>query len=232
MSTPPKSRVVEFGKDQDGPVVGNFLLIPAGAFYVSGSTAEGGRRLAVISRPFYMQETPVTQRQYQTVTGNPSKFQGNPEHPVEQVNWDDAVEFCRNLGPEFRLPTDMEGEWAARGGDGDKYKWAGSNDPDEVAWTEENSRYHTQPVKQKKPNGYGLYDMSGNVSEWCSDWYAPKYPNQELIDYRGVNVGGYRVYRGGSWLFHVGYARVASRDRNSPGSRYANLGFRLVMDIP
>ena len=211
----------------------DFLLIPAGAFFVG---EKENRRLAVITRPFYMQETTVTQLQYEMITGkNPADFKDNPDNPVEQVNWNDSVVFAKNLSQQtkltFRLPTEVEWEYAARGGDGDKYTYAGSNDLDEVAWIRENSGLQPRPVRQKKPNGYGLYDMSGNVWEWCSDVWNKSYPNRELIDYKDATPSGStRVSRGGSWCSSAVYARVAFRYWNNPDHRDDSLGFRLVLE--
>ena len=222
---------------------GHFLLIPAGAFYTCrkrGSSTH--RRLAVITKPFLMQETPVTQGQYQAIAGtNPAVWKGDLDNPVEMVNWNDAVAFAETLsqkkGLKFRLPTEMEWEYAARGGDGDKYTYAGSNNIDEVAWYRDNSGYRdnsdgrVHPVKQKKPNGYGLYDMTGNVWEWCSDKFAP-YPNQELIDYRGAESSDYRISRGNSWYDTVDYMPLTIRNGNYPDHSMHNLGFRLVLEAP
>ncbi len=228
---------VEFGSG----VTGNFLLIPAGAFYVGGlKDHDVPRRLVAITKPYYMQETTVTQRQYEIITGqNPATFNDEPENPVEQVSWDNAVDFADNLtrlvglhfGLTARLPTELEWEYAARGGDGDKYKYAGSNYINEVAWYHDNSKEQTHPVKQKKPNGYGLYDMTGNVWEWCSDKSAP-YPNQELIDYQGSASGPNRVFRGGSGSTGLDNARIAKRNANFPHYHNLTLGFRLVLEAP
>jgi formylglycine-generating enzyme required for sulfatase activity len=185
-----------------------------------------------------MQETPVTQKQYEIITGqNPATFNDEPENPVEQVSWDESVDFTEKLsrlvrlkfGLTARLPTEMEWEYAARGGDGDKYTYAGSNYINEVAWYHDNSNDQPHPVKQKKPNGYGLYDMTGNVNEWCSDVYG-KYPNQELIDYQGSTTGQERVFRGGSWNVSAVYARVAFRYWRNPIYRNLTLGLRLVLE--
>ena len=216
----------------------DFLLIPAGAFFVGGlkNKADAPRRLAAITKSFYMQDTPVTQKQYEIITGqNPSRSKNNLENPVEQVSWPEAVDFAEKLSRQtefvLRLPTEMEWEYAARGGDGDKYTYAGSNDIDEVAWYRDNSGDRIQPVMQKKPNGYGLYDMTGNVWEWCSDAHSD-YPNQELVDHRTplVRHAPNRVYRGGSWSSTAGFARVAFRSRGIPDYRSGGLGFRLVLE--
>ena len=224
---------VEFGPG----VTGNFLLIPAGAFYAGGlkDREEAPRRLIASTKPFYMQETTVTQRQYRVLTGqNHSKFQNNPDNPVEQISWNESVDFAKQLSQQtglvFRLPTEMEWEYAARGGDGDKYTYAGSNDIEKVGWIAINSNRQTEPIKQKKPNGYGLYDMSGNVWEWCSDNYYDTQPDKELIDYRDHRNGPYRVIRGGSWNFSADRARVALRDGNFPVNRDDFLGLRLVLE--
>ena len=215
----------------------DFLLIPAGAFYVGGlkDWEEAPRRLAAITKPFYMQETPVTQRQYQALLGTNPSISNNLENPVVNLDWQQSVVFAdklsRQTGLVFRLPTEMEWEYAARGGDGDKYTYAGSNDLDEVAWYKGNSNKQKQPVMQKKANGFGLYDMTGNVWEWCSDAYKT-YPNRELIDYRGAESSDYRVSRGGSWYDTADYARVALRFRYFPDFRLVFLGLRLVLEIP
>lgn len=229
----PQAVEVQFGWDAQGiPVKGNFLLTPAGAFYVG---AEENRRLVAITKPFYLQETPVTQAQFFAVTGkSQSHNRGRRQNPVEMVAWVESVDFAKKLsqitGLHFRLPLSLEWEYAARGGDGDKYLWAGSNEPDDVAWTKHNSGNGTQPVKQKKPNGYGLYEMSGNVGEWCQDGDQPEYPKQELIDYEIQSSG--RPIRGGNWQVRSPLARISSVDNNHYVGALMDVGFRLVLDVP
>ena len=170
---------------------------------------------------------------------NPSFFSGSNK-PVECVSWDDCQEFIAKLndltGLEFRLPTEAEWEYAARGGNKRQgYKYAGSNTIDEVAWYSDNAEdvgessrdYGTHPVGTKAPNELGLYDMSGNVWEWCSDWYG-SYTSSSQSNPTGPSSGSHRVYRGGSWGSIADGCRVSYRNRRTPDLRYNSLGFRLV----
>ena len=168
--------------------------------------------------PFTIGKYPVTQAQWIAVMGNnPSYFKGDTL-PVESVNWMDAQEFIAALntltGEEYRLPT--EHEWLICATiDGTLY--SGSNNLDEVGWYGRNSNRMTHPVGFKKPNSLGIFDMSGNVWEWCEDLYKGNHSN--------------RVLRGGSWYDGADYCRPALRNRNSPDYRYFNLGFRLAKTI-
>lgn len=178
-----------------------------------------GLMVPIPGQKYAISKYEVTQRLYLSVMGNnPSGFQG-PANPVEVVSWNDAVKFCNKLaeltGLPVRLPTEEEWEYAAKGGE--DFEYAGSNNIDEVAWYERNSGGTTHPVGQKKPNGYGLYDMSGNVCEWTSTV--------------AIVGGSNRVYRGGCWNDPPARARVAYRYRSAPGDRYQYLGFRLAMDM-
>ena len=183
---------------------------------------------------FYMGETEVTQELWQAVMGsNPSYFSGTNK-PVERVSWNMIVnEFIPALnaltGRNFRLPTEAEWEYAARGGNqGHGYKYAGSNTIGNVAWYSGNSNSQTHPVATKSPNELGLYDMSGNVYEWCSDWYGG-YSSGSQSNPQGPSSGSSRVLRGGSWGHNARYCRVSIRDGNSPGSTNISFGFRLVL---
>ena len=182
---------------------------------------------------YYMGETVVTQALWKAVMGtNPSAFKGD-NNPVEKVNWNDCQEFIKKLnvktGQTFRLPTEAEWEYAARGGNKSKgYKYAGSSHAEDVAWCSDNSGEKTHPVKTKKPNELGLFDMSGNVWEWCQDWYED-YSNLEQTNPNGALRGSYRVYRGGSWSLTAWYCRVSNRSYNLPAYSYYNLGFRLAL---
>ncbi len=164
-----------------------------------------------ITRPFYLGVFPVTQAEYERIMGtNPSRFRGDPKRPVENVSWHDTVEFCRRLsalpqekgsGHMYRLPTEAEWEYACRAGTTTRYYFGDDNGAlSEYAWFRENSKGQTHPVGQKKPNAWGLYDMYGNVSELCADWYGDDYygrsPSKNPI---GPSSGDCRVARGASW---------------------------------
>ena len=174
----------------------------------------------------------VTQEEWEAVMGsNPSKFKG-VKLPVEQVSWNDCQTFIRKLnqmtGKQFRLPTEAEWEYAARGGSKScGYKYAGGDNLGSVAWYTDNSGSKTHEVGKKQPNELGLYDMSGNVWEWCQDWYG-KYGSSSQTNPKGPSSGSRRVRRGGSWGDDAGYCRVSYRGSNTPGDRYGSLGLRLA----
>jgi formylglycine-generating enzyme required for sulfatase activity len=174
------------------------------------------------------------------MSDNPSHFRG-ASNPVDNVSWEDAVEFCKRLsalseeqaaGRVYRLPTEAEWEYACRGGSTSTYCFGGDKlRLGEYAWFEENSGKRTQAVGQKKPNAWGLYDMHGNVWEWCSDWDG-KNPEGALTDPQGPRTGSFRVYRGGSWINHAAICRTAFRFTFNPTHRAGNLGFRLALSSP
>ena len=178
-------------------------------------------------------ETEVTQALWQAVMGsNPSNFTGNLQCPVEQVSWEDCQEFIRKLnsltGVTFRLPTEAEWEYAARGGSQSRgYKYSGSNDLGSVAWYVYNSLCTTHAVKTKQPNELGLYDMSGNVGEWCSDW-GGSYSSFAQTNPTGPSSGSGRVLRGGSWFNNARDCRVAYRVNGYPDYGYGSVGLRLA----
>jgi formylglycine-generating enzyme required for sulfatase activity len=207
---------------------------------------EKPRHRVSISRDILVGKYPVTQGLYESVVGsNPSKFKG-ANRPVERVSWYAAVEFCNKLsaleGREpvytidgtnvscnfvakgYRLLTEAEWEYCARSGQ--RFKYSGSDDMDEVAWYPGNSGGETHPVGLKKPNGFGLYDMSGNVGEWCWDWYGD-YSSGTQVDPQGPTSGSNRVLRGCSWFFKAQYMRVSNRSSSTPALTYNFLGFRL-----
>jgi formylglycine-generating enzyme required for sulfatase activity len=187
---------------------------------------------------FYMGKHEVTQRQWQAIMGsNPSCSENcGDDCPVECVSWNDAQDFISRLnqrtGRKFRLPTEAEWEYAARSG-GKREKWAGtSNESDlgDYAWVQDNSQGTTHSVGQKKPNGLGFFDMTGNVWEWCQDWYDENYYQRRPRDNPGGPAsGGHRVLRGGSWLTLARNARATYRYGLDPGDRYDFGGFRLVL---
>ncbi len=198
----------------------------------SGCDNEESPAHKVTLSDYCMGETEVTQALWKAVMGrNPSKWTGD-NLPVENVSWDDAQEFIRKLnqktGRNFRLPTEAEWEYAARGGSQSRgYQYSGSNTLGNVAWYYGNSGSQTHPVKTKQPNELGLYDMSGNVWEWCADWYG-SYSGSAQTDPAGPGSGSFRVFRGGGWSSSAGGCRVSFRDGYDPGDRFNNLGFRLA----
>ena len=216
--------------------------IPAGWCRMGSPISEEGRdsneiqHEVVLTRGFFMAETECTQAQWKAVMGsNPSEFEG-ANRPVEDVSWNEAVEYCRKLttqqrtdgvlqdGWEWRLPTEGEWEYAARAGTmGRRY-----GELDAIGWYDGNSGSETHPVSQKAANAWGLYDMLGNVWEWCSDWYGD-YPTGSVMDPTGPSSGSIRVYRGGSCYDYAKDARSASRDRDVPGNRNYLLGFRPAL---
>ena len=215
-----------------------FVKVEGGTFTMGDAAFEDAKPHKVKLRSFYMQKTEVTQELWEAVMGsNPSYFNGCPNCPVELVSWVDIQQFISKLnaktGKTYRLPTEAEWEFAARGGKKSKgYKYAGSNEIEAVAWYFENSENKTHPVGRKKPNELGIYDMTGNVWEWCSDWYGESYYNSSPGNNpQGPDSGTYRVMRGGSWGNDAGYCRVARRRNRNPDLRDDDLGFRLLSPV-
>jgi formylglycine-generating enzyme required for sulfatase activity len=236
-----------------GDVEFNLARIPAGTFLM-GSTeklpcknsnnSEDQHRVT-ISKPFYMGVSPITQAQYQAVmNANPSHFKGD-DLPVEQVSWDDAVNFCQTLsrktGRHFRLPTEAEWEYSCRAGTTTRFNTGKAirgkdqaNFDDGYLDDEDNlvttiSRKATTPVGRFPANAWGLYDMHGNVWEWCADWLG-KYPTGPETDPKGPDGGTSRVMRGGSWQDIESECRSANRSGLYPNFHYEYLGFRVVLD--
>ena len=153
--------------------------------------------------------------------------------PVEQVSWDDCQQFIKKLnaltGKNFRLPTEAEWEFAARGGNQSRhFQYSGSNNLDDVAWYYDNSNSKTHPVGTKQPNELGLYDMSGNVWEWCNDWCGD-YSSYAQTDPKGPSNGSYRVCRGGGWGSNAGDCRSSGRNGSAPDGGSIYLGLRLAL---
>jgi len=215
-----------------------FIYVPEGTFMMGDTFGEGHDNEKPVHEVqldgFYIGKYPVTQGQWKKVTGNnPAKFQKGDDYPVEQVSWNDAQEFVRKLAKmnkgkyELRLPTEAEWEYAARSR-GKKERYAGRNDIDTVAWYDKNSGGSSHLVGRKAPNGLGIHDMSGNVEEWCQDWYGD-YPSDSVKNPKGSNSGSGRVLRGGCWCNSLGGCRSATRYGSSPGRRDYYLGFRLAL---
>ena len=182
---------------------------------------------------YYIGKYEVTQALWKAVMGNnPSNFKGD-NLPVEQVSWDDCQEFLSKLnsitGKTFRLPTEAEWEYAARGGNKSRgYQYSGSNNLSDVAWNINNSGSKTHAVGSKQANELGIYDMTGNVWEWCQDWYG-KYSSSSKTNPTGANRGSKRVARGGSWIFNLLACRSSYRGYGSPDNRLNYVGLRLVL---
>jgi len=227
------------------------VLIPKGTFMMGSPESEVGHQEnesqheVTISKDYYLGAFEVTQTQYQTVTGNnPSCYQGalvgnqNADLPVENVSWDDAVEFCKKLsdlpeekkaGRVYRLPTEAQWEYACRAGSKTIYSF---DDEEgllpEYGWFKRNSSQRTHTVGLLEPNAWGLYDMHGNVWEWCSDWYG-EYPKNAVSDPIGPTMGTDCVNRGGCWLYQAASCRSASRNWAKPSYRDGLLGFRVAL---
>ena len=186
-----------------------------------------------LTNDYYIGKYEVTQALWKAVMGkNPSDFKGD-NLPVEKVSWDDCQEFISKLnritGKTFRLPTEAEWEYAARGGKKSRgYQYGGSNNISDVAWYDSNSGYKTHAVGSKQANELGIYDMTGNVREWCLDRYG-KYSSSSKTNPTGATSGAGRLYRGGSWAGYAWDCRSSYRNYYSPGSRYNHLGLRLVL---
>lgn len=229
----------------------SFTMVPvkAGTFTI-GATAEQQEpgndekptHQVTLSSDYYMGETEVTQALWHAVTGYSPTVSGSSwssdygkgdNYPAYYISYEDVQSFLTKLnnltGETFRMPTEAEWEYAARGGNKSKgYQYSGSNTLTEVAWYKENSSSQSHVVKLKSANELGLYDMSGNVYEWCSDWFG-SYSSSSQTDPVGASSGSYRVLRGGSWSISSVDCRVACRNFNTPSFRNCNFGFRLAL---
>ena len=222
------------------------IYIPAGTFLMGSpdndSQAykdEKPQHQVTITQPFYIGKYPITQEQYEAIMGNnPSYFKNGGKYPVEYVSWNDAQEFCQKLskltGKTYRLPTEAEWEYAARAGNQSSYYYGDDeNQLGDYAWYEENSNNQTYPVGQKKPNKWGLYDMLGNVWEWCEDDRHDNYngaptDGKVWID-NNCSQSEYRIRRGGSWFDDSKCCRCAIRGMIFPAWCDSINGFRVVM---
>ena len=228
-------------QEQTTPAINIEMVYVAGGTFTMGCTYEQGDDCDNDEKPahqvtlssFNIGKYEVTQAQWKQVMGsNPSSFKGD-NLPVENVSWNDVQEFIRKLnaltGKRYRLPTEAEWEFAARGGNQSRgYKYSGSNTIGNVAWYYDNSGSKTHPVGTKSANELGIYDMSGNVWEWCSDWYGA-YSSSAQTNPKGPTTGSGRVFRGGSWDNNAGGCRVSDRRYLTPGYSYYVLGIRLTL---
>ncbi|MBP3763442.1 MAG: SUMF1/EgtB/PvdO family nonheme iron enzyme [Bacteroidales bacterium] len=225
-----------------GGVSFDMVLVKAGTFTMGAlegdEEADGDetRHTVTLTRDYYIGATEVTQELYAAVMGsNPSGFTEGENLPVETVSHNDAVAFCGKLsemtGKTFALPTEAQWEYAARGGHkapATATLYAGGDDIEAVAWYGGNSDSKTHAVGTKAPNALGLYDMSGNVWEWCADWYGD-YSADAVTDPAGPSTGSNRVLRGGSWFNSARICRASFRDYYYPINRSYILGFRVVL---
>lgn len=216
------------------PVLGGTFLMGSPGSDPDASVDEKPQHWVIVS-DFEIGKYPVTQKLWQEIMGvNPSYFKNCDECPVESISWNNVQEFLQKLnarfpGKNYRMPTEAEWEYAARGGSRSKgYLYAGSDNLDEVAWYDANSGAKTHPVGGKKANELGLYDMSGNVMEWSSDFWGMTY----LPDPTERVITDSPVLRGGSWYFGARYSRVAYRFTLSPDCAAHILGFRLAASLP
>jgi len=228
------------------------VFVKGGTFQMGSTEWDWAKPIhSVTLSDFFIGKYEVTQGLWKSVMGNnPSDFTGDENLPVENVSWYDAIEFCNKLSEKeglqkvysgsgknimmnmnangYRLPTEAEWEYAARGGNLSKgYEYSGSNNAGDVAWYEYNSGSKTHPVGQKQPNELGIYDMSGNVLEWCWDWYG-NYGSESQTNPTGPSSGSHRIRRGGSWDDNAGNLRLANRDYIPPGLRGSYRGFRIA----
>ena len=245
---PPGELVMAARPRKPGDVVANSIgmklaYIPAGEFVMGSPETEAGREDAVTSetqhrvkltKAFRMGTTEVTQAQWRAVMGdNPSKFKGD-NLPVDNVSWDNAVAFCRKLSAKehrhYRLPTEAEWEYACRAGTTTAY-YTGENTTalGKAGWSKDNSNKSTHPVGTKKANAWGLYDMHGNVWEWCSDWHGESQ-SKMVSDPTGPANGTFRVIRGGSWYSPPERCRAACSEYNAPFGGGNIFGLRLVLE--
>ncbi len=246
---------IKIGEDFTEKVSGveiEMIYVKGGTFRM-GATEEQGDDAYDYEKPvhsvtlsdYYIGKFEVTQELWEKVMGTTIQQQRDKankdwslcgvgsDYPMYYVNWHEAQEFCTKLsqltGRKYALPTEAQWEYAARGGVKSRgYKYSGSNTIGNVAWYSDNSSSSTHPVATKQPNELGLYDMSGNVWEWCSDW-KDYYSSESQSNPTGPSTGSYRVLRGGSWCHDARLCRVSYRNINFPSRRHGSYGFRVVL---
>jgi formylglycine-generating enzyme required for sulfatase activity len=217
----------------------NMVLIKAGSFVRA-------KNVVTLTHDFWLNRYEVTQDEYQGLMGsNPSHFtNGALNCPVEKVSYYDALNYCARLTErerqarrlpanwQYRLPTEAEWEYACRAGSTNFFSFGDSpSEAHHFAWTSENSEGRTHPVGGKRPNSWGLYDVHGNVWEWCSDWFEP-YPPRDLRDPSGPATGQFKVFRGGGWNQEIQFARAPNRFMMSPSNGIYFVGFRVALGAP
>ena len=230
---PKKTRFIDLG----GGVKMEFVSIPPGSFLMGSEKGRPDERpvtKVTITKAFHLGKYEVTQEQWQAVMGNNPSFYKGANLPVEQVNWNDCQSFVAKLkdkvsGGEFSLPTEAQWEYACRAGTSTEYSFGdGDANLGEYAWFTGNSNRQTHPVGEKKANPWGLYDIHGNVWEWCQDWYGP-YASAEVSDPTGASSGSSRVIRGGSWSHSSRDLWSSFRLKFAPDFRFRSIGVRVVL---
>lgn len=236
-ATGPIHSATQSGPTFTEPVTGmEFVWVPGGCFLMGSNDGDRDEKPVhkVCVDGFWMGKYEVTQGQWKKIMGrNPSKFKKGDNYPIEEVSWNDCQEFIKKLNVKnsrkFRLPTEAEWEYVCRKGREKKKYFGGANINEIASCYADNSGLHTNPVGSKSANSLGVYDLSSNVWEWCSDWYGENYyAKSPEHNPRGPSSGFYRVVRGGRWDYYPRLVRVADRYRYNPGYHYQLLGVRLV----
>ena len=227
-----------------------FVLLPSGTFMMGSSNKEKGRgddeivHRVTLTKGFYMAVHTVTQEQWQAVMGsNPSEFKGEKNLPVDSVSWEDCQIFCQKLcvkeKTRYRLPTEAEWEYACRAGTTTPFHTGETLSTDQANYNGNSTygdgkkgiyREKTTPVGSFAPNAWGLYDMHGNIWQWCQDWHGG-YQRTDVVDPQGPKSGKYRSLRGGSFSSHAVFCRSANRTYNEPGNRTEFYGCRVCFDL-
>ena len=235
--TTPESKTANKAGDRKTVVINGvefaFRWAPAGTFSMGAPKTEEGRfddeipHQVTLTKGFWIMETEVTQKQWKAVMGNdPARFQDDNK-PIECVSWADCQEFCKKCaqsGVKLELPTEAQWEYACRAGGTTAYP----GDMEQTTWYEGNCGSKTHPVGTKTPNAWGLYDMTGNVWEWCADWYG-EYPAESVTDPTGPQKGSFKLFRGGGWHESARYCRCAVRGYSEPDYQDGNFGFRCII---
>jgi formylglycine-generating enzyme required for sulfatase activity len=235
---PTATQLKEMTIDLGDGVKMDFVLIPDGTFMMGSDKVSSGKPVhrVTITKPFYLGKYEVTQEQWEKVMGNnPSRFKG-AKNPVDSVSWEDCQKFMEALqgkvpSQTFRLPTEAEWEYACRARSKTDYCYGDAAEKlGDYAWFKDNSGETTHPVGQKKPNGWGLYDLHGNAWEWCQDLHG-EYSAKSVTDPIGSATGSYRVLRGGSWTYAASGCRSAYRFFIGPSNRDHSCGLRVVVVV-